>query len=371
MFIWSKDTSFWAKKVYLCHSFTKYIYVLSTLHLFNPSHDEALALHSSHYMPPFSVRRLAQLLARLPEWWQEEGDMILSLPLSGKAWDAQPPRWERISRIEPWGWDAQIVDFLRKLGAPEELLPSEGQLDRLRQLSSRRTTVRLLEWWGTQVPLPGVLQAESLWCESIEEVDAAVAHFEHRAMLKLPWSSSGRGVFSTRLGYDQPCRQRAERGLRRYGGIEVQGLLMEGEDGALEWEVCEGGEVVFLGCSLFRTTVGGAYLGHHVDRPAQLEACFKARWAARCGAAATESFAALVARLRRAIELLIAPHYTGPLGVDVLFSPEGLHPCIEVNLRRTMGHVALSIADRLPDTELPAQFYVDQEGLQLRPSSAT
>ena len=41
--------------------------------------------------------------------------------------------------------------------------------------------------------------------------------------------------------------------------------------------------------------------------------------------------------------------YQGPLGVDMMIvaGAEGqgflLHPCVEINLRRTMGHVALSI----------------------------
>ena len=37
--------------------------------------------------------------------------------------------------------------------------------------------------------------------------------------------------------------------------------------------------------------------------------------------------------------------YTGPLGVDMMIVDENgikLHPCVELNLRRTMGHVALS-----------------------------
>jgi hypothetical protein len=36
--------------------------------------------------------------------------------------------------------------------------------------------------------------------------------------------------------------------------------------------------------------------------------------------------------------------YVGPFGVDMMVTKEGLHPCVEVNLRRTMGHVALAIS---------------------------
>lgn len=44
----------------------------------------------------------------------------------------------------------------------------------------------------------------------------------------------------------------------------------------------------------------------------------------------------------------IAARYEGPLGVDMMLvkTSQGimLHPCIEVNLRRTMGYVALDVA---------------------------
>ena len=44
----------------------------------------------------------------------------------------------------------------------------------------------------------------------------------------------------------------------------------------------------------------------------------------------------------------IAARYEGPLGVDMMLvkTAQGimLHPCIEVNLRRTMGSVALDVA---------------------------
>ena len=44
----------------------------------------------------------------------------------------------------------------------------------------------------------------------------------------------------------------------------------------------------------------------------------------------------------------ISPLYTGPFGIDMMVVRNNhdehvLHPCVELNLRRTMGHVALSL----------------------------
>ena len=54
---------------------------------------------------------------------------------------------------------------------------------------------------------------------------------------------------------------------------------------------------------------------------------------------------------------LFGGRYTGPFGVDMMIvtsdRQEGflLHPCVEINLRRTMGHVALSIPHQATDVK--------------------
>ena len=43
--------------------------------------------------------------------------------------------------------------------------------------------------------------------------------------------------------------------------------------------------------------------------------------------------------------------YVGPFGIDMMVTKEGLHPCVEINLRRTMGHVALAISPKDDDIQ--------------------
>ncbi len=57
--------------------------------------------------------------------------------------------------------------------------------------------------------------------------------------------------------------------------------------------------------------------------------------------------------MERALDAVIAPHYTGPLGVDMMVARTGggerfVMPCVEVNLRYTMGFVAMAVARRCP-----------------------
>ena len=46
----------------------------------------------------------------------------------------------------------------------------------------------------------------------------------------------------------------------------------------------------------------------------------------------------LLEKINAAIEQLIAHSYSGPLGIDMLVTESGaINPCVEINLRRTMG----------------------------------
>ena len=59
-----------------------------------------------------------------------------------------------------------------------------------------------------------------------------------------------------------------------------------------------------------------------------------------------------------ALHEVIGHQYTGPFGVDmmILAKSDGngflIHPCVEINLRHTMGHVAIEMANASP-TGLP------------------
>ena len=57
--------------------------------------------------------------------------------------------------------------------------------------------------------------------------------------------------------------------------------------------------------------------------------------------------------------------YVGPLGVDVLGAREGWLPYVEINLRRTMGHVALAVGARFSPDRPPRLLRVADDGLHL------
>ena len=65
-----------------------------------------------------------------------------------------------------------------------------------------------------------------------------------------------------------------------------------------------------------------------------------------------ESYPALdevVDDVLKALDAIIAPHYDGPLGIDMMLYRDehgeiALNPCVEVNLRMTMGMITAAMS---------------------------
>ena len=372
-----------------------------TLHYFNPWHDEALAARDAHCQPPLAARRLAADLACLPLWWAQPGDLVVAWDtpsadnggtgrlteitgrltenpnrLTGKTvspparhgrqgvWAPRPMvgrvgltgdglpalsgltsldgsadavrALRDVGRVDPWGWDAHTASQLRAWGVAPGLLPSPARLDTLRSLSSRHTAVGLLRALRDAGP---AYAGDALWCTSEAEVSRAVEALP-RTMLKAPWSGSGRGLRRGFGRYEPPLDGWVRRVLSRQGAVVVEPFFDRLADMAFEYELHPGGRVEFLGGSFFTTDATGRYTGSLVTPPDVL----LAHMGRAVGTAVVERAAADVGTLLPAV----LPGYAGPVGVD-LMAVDGrdgrpaLHPCVEVNVRRTMGRVALDL----------------------------
>lgn len=291
--------------------------------------------------------------------WAAADDVILRLPTDGSLRGALFCRvadgaecaaerfdWAGVTSIEPWGWDRHIVGVLRKLGAPVSLLPTDEQLDALRLLSSRATAVRVLAALG-QAPF------ESRWCTDADSIAAAIEAYGGAAVLKQPWSCSGRGVWrctTEEWAADAAACRRAHKTLREQGAVEVEPVYECLADFAMEFwadsaaaPIDEGGiRVHYEGLSFFETHDGGAYAGNVVAPQDELRRRLESLAPPPLlDAAGRLPIEALAERLCSVLADVLGDGYSGPFGVDMMLTPDGIHPCIEVNLRNTMGRVAL------------------------------
>lgn len=327
------------------------------VHVYNPSHDEALAINKAQYCPSSAARRTASMYWDVAKYWAAPGDCIVQLPADGSLRGVSVPDWAKVAAIEPWGWDRHIVGVLRRLGAPDRLLPTEDQLDAIRELSSRRTAVRVVEALGRNINIDeslvdadesaggAILSVANRWCTTEEAVLTAVADYGGIAMLKQPWSCSGRGVWRS----DSPSSpQRIRKTLREQGGVEVEPLYERIADFAMEFFIDCDGNVAYEGLSFFETHDGGGYAGNLVAPQDELRRRIEGLAPpALLDAEGHLPLDFLADRLCGVLACILRPYSSVlsplslPLGVDMMLTPHGIHPCIEVNLRNTMGRVAI------------------------------
>lgn len=298
------------------------------LHLFNPENDLALANGDPNFMAPASARKLAADLATLPCWWADDADFVWS--------NAGLIDIDAITSVSPWGWSNQVRMRLLKAGIPDKLLPDESLLLKLRELSHRRISMTVLDFLLSDIHYAYSLPEVPRELFSIESVDAL---FRTRSqwVLKSPWSSSGKGLcWGGQMNAFN--RQRwLQTVLSKMGSVIAEPVYQKLLDFGMAFEVTSEKEVLFVGYSLFETDPKGAYIGNQLLSDRRIEYILLSY-------VAPQQLVQLQEALCRALKQIVSPFYKGYLGIDMMVCREKngymLHPCVEVNLRMTMGIVA-------------------------------
>lgn len=339
---------------------------MSKLYIFNPEHDIALSSNLSNFTAPHAGRQLRADLGFLPAIWAGEDDAVMvdNVEFAERAWKRFLPKVSKMGilvgrpekiiflpreikihpfsfdEIDPWGWDKALVSELKRKGVGSSLLLDDSQLDFVRQMSHRRVAASLL----LRLQAEGTV-GESFECTQAEEVEALLAHYG-QVVMKAPWSSSGRGLRF--LSQEQtPFQMQAgwfRHLVERQGSVMVEPYYKKVKDFGMEFIVDSNGIIRYQGLSLFHT-VNGAYVGNILATES-----VKLQIISRYVPASL-----LEDMKQRIMTLLDLGDYVGPFGVDMMIVRDNphstlhiphtmLHPCVEINLRRTMGHVALAIS---------------------------
>lgn len=314
---------------------------MGKLYFFNPDNDLALAAgNGERYTPPAAALDLRRAGALLPLWWCDEGNEVLvetdeavevadslksTFGISGTA----VRKSEASNHAAPWGWSPLSARLMREGGAA--MVPAPDEIERLRMLSHRRTSIPLARAMGAE---ESIVARE---CFSETEAEAAIAAAGGDAIIKQPWSSSGRGVMGTRSMRADALRCAIAGTIRRQGSIMVERRLEREADFAALF-VSDGRRVRFEGASVFATLPSGAYAGNIVDSGDRLMERIPV------------DISAAIKGAEEYLTEAVAPHYRGYMGIDMLAYRKGgrlmLDPCVELNLRMTMGVAAMLLARR-------------------------
>lgn len=330
--------------------------------LFNPDTEMALANGGDNYTSPLSVRRLATKLCLLPTLYscdtiQTSNDVCILIDenISNEELTTLPhytrlkhsgiktikyrDLQNNVSEIDPWGWNPTLRKTLLNAGVDASVLPSESQLSTWRQLAHRATTIQvhkiIAQAMKNKTNAAYILQ--HLPNQFIHREDALKHIFSmQECILKQPWSSSGRGVFFIKHGVDKCVEQIVNGTIAHQGQIIIESIWNKAIDFATEWFL-KNGKAIFSGYSIFKNSDNGNYIGNIVASQEALQNII-------CKHCDINHLKSTVTHTQEALEQVIGKLYEGPLGVDMLCTPDGMiNPCVEINLRRTMGHIAIML----------------------------
>lgn len=314
------------------------------MNLFYPSHDIALSNGVKHFNPPVAALRLQEDLAYLSDIWNQ-------------------PYLNNEKRIpQPWGWDWDTRKMIhQQYSIKMTELPSDEDLQHIRQLSSRETTLLLADALSKKIP--DSIEHYPILLTSEEELFNYIRFQTNRGqrfVLKTPWSSSGRGLIcSHNLGRDGVLHPAATELLLRQGVTTIKkmgGIMAEDwidvkiNDFAMLF-YCSNHDVHFVGYSLFdndERAGGTTYREGYLLSNEEIEQRI------------SKGEDKIVAELRQIastyciiLKELLQPFFGKPwevgyLGIDMMtYSRKDndgkeqlkIHPIVEINLRCTMGVV--------------------------------
>lgn len=344
--------------------------MVKRLFVFNPEHDLVLAWEKrgGRLTPPRAARLLRHDLGFIPAFMAEDGDWVMVDDVEAAQQAAAPfseylpdVRWmspDEIGRIPekekhllkccPWGWDEDVRTQLLRIGLNERLMPTAEDLVKIRCLSHRASTIGLLdEMVKSQPQVIGMRKS----VDSLDDAKVLMRQW-NKAVVKAPWSSSGRGV-----RFIEGPLTASEEGFIRHVIEQQKSVIVEPYydcvlNFALEFSLREDHAVTFDDISVFNNA-GAAYTGNllaseHVKRTMLEEHVSR------------QTLLEMTSRISQWLDVQTKTDshqnggddrlFNGPVGVDMMLvrTSSGIyvHPCVEVNLRCTMGHVALHVERR-------------------------
>ena len=337
-----------------------------SLYIFNPQHDLALANYSPYYHAPKSAITFAHDLALLPLWYSStHADIVAETP--DLNWlDEQKKRFNQLvnintknsaeyTHIHTWGWDPEVRYALLQLGVSPTCLPSDGALNKIKELSHRqlaaegmfylRNAIKTIEF-----PEPAM---------RFNTLDTIIEFTQKypEIVLKAPYSGSGKGLYWNKGPLTESLAGWCKRTIAKQGCVMGEEALQKIQDFAMEFHSDEQGHILFSGYSLFETNDAGIYKSNILLSNEAIERALECY-------ISIDTLHSIQQHLIDFFETNIAGHYQGYFGVDMFIYKQvdgtfAINPCVEINMRMTMGMVARLFYDRFVELGKKGTFTIE------------
>jgi hypothetical protein len=350
------------------------------IHLFNPGHETAVFHGSVNYTPPTNVQRMIKELAYLPLWYAEPEDFLFTEEKNSPRFYSLLPKDLKplpniLSREDiknkkhilplleasPWGLSPQSCHFFEKIQKETNLhISIPTWKNEYKQLTSRETAVKCLEIIREILPKTISLPVSAKICKNIKDIEKYLQLQNAPFILKTPFSSSGRGlhwIYERKL--TSKDRTWIEGAIKKQGCISIETALDKQQDFAMEFYSNGKGDITYKGLSVFGAGKRGAYSGNVLGSQNYLESYFLENFG--------NIFQEIKDAVQKALQQIYGSIYTGYLGVDMLVYRDkqngnlAIHPCIEINMRYTMGMVALRISERFLSPHARGDMHITYE----------
>lgn len=299
-------------------------------HCFNPGYEASAALGDTHYTAPSMVQQMRRDLETLPIYWAEPRDQVL---VSDSLLAELNPRFTTTinnpsAEIVPWGWAPELKQLLQLNSLPY----SAGQM---RYWASRERSYELWRYVFNRA-------RDSFEDYPPIKVSSIINCPRSYRILKEEFASSGRGVHRILDGgLERVITQK--RGKSPNMELYLEHYYDVVQDRGYEFEVLPDRSIRYLGLNIFNTE-RGRFISNQLAPAEVIE-----ENANRLPT--IPSHQDYIEILLASLKALRLTPYTGYIGVDTGVYRDGkgtlrLAPCFEINIRPTMGHLALKLSEK-------------------------
>jgi len=322
---------------------------------FNPGHETAVLNASPYYVPPDVVLKMQHDLAFLPAWYGTADDLAWvkrNFPISYfneiQAFFPDIPKpvcEDNLSLYAPqelacWGITPQAFHYFTTLKEQYNLnLTIPKWREDFFMLTSRRPARECLE--DIFCAIPDISrQLLPQFCRTVKDVENIVLKTDNLLLIKAPFSSSGRGLLWLRNGLDSKEREVIHGMLKKQSWVTIEPVVQKTLDFSMQFVSDGKGNISFKGYSIFNTNEKGAYQESILQQQSKTENDIT-------------SFISIVLleqvkkEIIRFMQKRYATLYKGAISVDMMIYRDEeeykLHPCVEINMRYSMGFLALQL----------------------------
>ncbi|MDR2473976.1 MAG: hypothetical protein LBD53_10550 [Tannerella sp.] len=359
---------------------------MSQLYLFNPGYEMEILYGKSHFTPPFTIQKMVADLELLPVWYGGGGSFTLVRNIKSTQFVKSMPKFfqQKLSspmilnpmmrelfkckksgkkpnlpvlNVEVWGLSSRCLEVFQEFKTHGMNINIPEWKDEIGELTKRQTAATCLTRLQERCPITPTIEIPQFYTD-IEGIKSYMQTHEAPYVLKTPLSSSGRGLHWIK---DNKLATSDETWLsgsfKRQGAVSIEPALNKALDFAAEFYSDGEGNIEYVCLSVFETQANGQFVGCLLGTQESLLQRLNEY-------ISPDDYMFLVEQIRQVLTEVIGNNYKGFLGVDMMIyhTNDGnyaVHPFVELNLRNTMGIVAMQLSMNFIHPESQGLFRIN------------